>query len=86
MSKYKPLWKHLQDDGNPLLEFIFDEIKEIVGLDIDHTFSTYRNEVRQFGYQVVKFSVRKKRITFLKSDWISRLVNYPFWHNPFSLG
>jgi hypothetical protein len=86
MSKYKPLWKHLQDDGSPLLEFTFEEIKETVGLDIDHTFSNYRNEARQFGYQVAKFSMRKKRITFLKLDWISRLINYPFRHNPFSLG
>jgi hypothetical protein len=73
-------------DGSPLVKFTFEEIKEAVGLDIDHTFSTYRNEAVHFGYQVAKISMRRKYIIFLKLDWISRLTNYPFRHNPFSLG
>jgi hypothetical protein len=32
MSKYKPLWEHLQMDGSPIFRLTFEEIKDITGL------------------------------------------------------
>jgi hypothetical protein len=48
------------------LKLIFDEIKTILGFDIDHSFLTYKKEAGQFGYQVGKISLKEKHITFNK--------------------
>jgi hypothetical protein len=66
MSKYEPLWKYLQSDGSPSLSLTYDEIKAILGFDIDHSFLTYKKEAVQFGYQVGKISMKDKRVAFSK--------------------
>ena len=68
MSKYTPLWKHLQADGNPKLQLSFDDIKAILGFAIDHSFLTYKKEAAEFGYQVGKISLKEKHVTFSKLD------------------
>jgi hypothetical protein len=68
MSKYDNLWKHLQTDGSCTLKLSFEEIKNILGFDIDHSFLTYKKEASQFGYQVGKISMKEKHITFNKTD------------------
>jgi hypothetical protein len=70
MSKYEPLWKHLQVDGSQTLRITFEEIKTILGFEIDHSFLTYKKEAAQFGYQVGKISLKEKHVTF------SKLENY----------
>jgi hypothetical protein len=67
MSKYEPLWKHLKTNGSPTLELTFEEIKTILGFDIDHSFLAYKKEADQFGYQVGKISMKEKHITFDRS-------------------
>jgi hypothetical protein len=66
MSKYEQLWKYIQTDGSFILKLSFEEIKTIVGFDIDHSFLTYKKEAGQFGYQVGKISMKEKHITFNK--------------------
>jgi hypothetical protein len=66
MSKYEPLWKHLQTDGSQTLRLTFEEIKTVLGFPIDHSFLTYKKESLQFGYQVGKISMKEKHITFSK--------------------
>ena len=66
MSKYEPLWKHLQSDGNMTLKLTFDEIKDILGFDIDHSFLTYKKEALQFGYRVGKISLKEKNVIFIR--------------------
>jgi hypothetical protein len=68
MSKYDPLWKHLQKNGSPVLKLTFAEIKTILGFDIDHSFLTYKKEAVQFGYQVGKISLKEKYIIFNKNE------------------
>jgi hypothetical protein len=65
MSKYEQLWKYIQTDGSLPLRLSFEEIKTIVGFDIDH-FLTYKKEADQFGYQAGKISMKEKHITFNK--------------------
>ena len=67
MSKYEPRWKHLKTNGSPALKLTFEEIKTILGFDIDHSFLTYKKEAGQFGYQVGKISMKEKHITFNRS-------------------
>jgi hypothetical protein len=67
MSKYEPLWKYLQADGNEVIQLSFDEIKEILGFGIDHSFLNYKKELTEFGYEVGKVSLKEKCVTFHKT-------------------
>jgi hypothetical protein len=66
MSKYESLWQHLQNDGRNTLQLTFEEIKAIIGFDIDHSFLTYKKEVKEYGYEVGKISLKEKHLTFNK--------------------
>jgi hypothetical protein len=68
MSKYEKLWKYLKTDGSLTLKLSFEEIKTIIGFDIDHSFLTYKKEAGQFGYTVGKISMKEKHIIFSKID------------------
>ena len=67
MSKYEPLWKYLQANGRDTLKLTFDEIKAILGFDIDHSFLNAKKEAVQFGYEVGKISLKEKHVTFTKA-------------------
>ncbi len=66
MSKYDPLWRHIQDDGRDTFRLTFDDIRAVLGFDIDHSFLTYKKEAAQFGYSVGKISLKEKHVTFNK--------------------
>jgi 23S rRNA G2445 N2-methylase RlmL len=68
MSKYEPLWKYLQADGNDTLKLAFEEIKAIIGFDIDHSFLAYKKEAVRYGYKVGKISMKEQRVTFQKLE------------------
>lgn len=38
MSKYNVLWEYIQKDGSDFLELIFEQIKNITDIPIDHSF------------------------------------------------
>ena len=42
MSKYDFLWAHIQQDGRAQFKLTFDEIAQIAGLPLDHSFLTYK--------------------------------------------
>jgi hypothetical protein len=66
MSKYDKLWEYLKADGRGALKLTFDDIKNILGFDIDHSFLTYKKEAGKFGYRAGKISLKEKHITFNK--------------------
>ena len=66
MSKYEPLWQYLDKDGRDTFKLTFDEIKDILGFKIDHSFLNYKKEAGQFGYQVGKISLKEECVTFIK--------------------
>jgi hypothetical protein len=66
MSKYDPLWEHLQANGSPTLRLTFEEIESILGFSIDHSFLTYKKEAAAYGYQVGKISMKERHVTFQK--------------------
>jgi hypothetical protein len=68
MSKYDPLWKHLQTDGSQTLRLTFEEIKAVLGFSIDHSFLTYKKEAAEYGYQVGKISMKEQHVTFQKLE------------------
>ena len=76
MSKYRRLWEHLQMDGSAILRLTFEELKDILGFELDHSFLTYKKESVRFGYQVFTISMRKKHVIFLKCGWTGQLMSF----------
>lgn len=68
MSKYNPLWEHLQKDGSPILKLSFAEIRAILGFEMDHSFLTYKKELTAYGYQVGKISLKEQSVLFHKLE------------------
>jgi len=66
MSKHEPLWKHLQAEGSDTINLTYDEIKAILGFDIDHTFLNVKKEAVEFGYTVGKISMKENTVMFEK--------------------
>ena len=66
MSKYNFLWKHIEKNGKQSFKLSFDEIKNIAGIAIDHSFLNYKKELLQYGYEVKKISLKDKTVFFQK--------------------
>jgi len=66
MSKYEPLWKYLEENKKDSYKLSYEEIKDILGFDIDHSFLTYKKESREYGYEVGKISMKEKTVMFNK--------------------
>lgn len=66
MSKYEPLWKYLKENNQDNYKISYEEIKNILGFEIDHAFLTYKKEVKEYGYEVGKISMKEKTIIFNK--------------------
>lgn len=80
LSKYEPLWKYLENHGDRQIRLSFDEIKSILGFDINHSFLTYKKESVQFGYQVGKISLKKKHVDFSKLEQSGHLEIWSIYH------
>ncbi len=66
MSKYAPLWKYLKTNNKKTYKLSYEEIKNILGFDIDHSFVTYKKELKEYGYEVKKISIKEKIVIFNK--------------------
>lgn len=66
MSKYKLLWEYLKENKKENYQLSYEEIKNILGFDIDHSFLTYKKEAKEYGYEVRKISMKEKFIIFKK--------------------
>ena len=64
MSKYEPLWRHIQAASPSILTF--DEIEGICGFPIDHSFLNAKKELEAFGYKVGKISLKAKTVKIEK--------------------
>ena len=66
MSKYGPLWKFIKDNQKDSYKLTYEEIKDILGFEIDHSFLTYKKELINYGYEARKISMKEKVILFSK--------------------
>ena len=67
MSKYNALWEWIRENGTDSFKLTFDEIGQIAGVPIDHSFLSSKKELMGYGYQVVKISLREQTVLFQKS-------------------
>lgn len=66
MSKYEPLWRYLKENKKDSYKLSYEEIKNILGFDIDHSFLIYKKESKEYGYEVGKISLKEKTVIFNK--------------------
>jgi len=64
MSKYDPLWEHVASRGERSCTLTFDDVANIIGFRIDHSFLNYKKELLHYGYQVGKISLKNETVTF----------------------
>ena len=67
MSKYEPLWKYLEDNNKEKYILSYEEIKNILGFEINHSFLTYKKEAKEYGYEVGKISMKERTVIFNRS-------------------
>ena len=67
MSKYDALWAYVSNSGQQTLTMTFEQIAEVAGVAIDHSFFTYKKELVAYGYKVGKISLKQKVIRFDKT-------------------
>ncbi len=66
MSKYEPLWNYIKENNQDNYKLSYEEIKNILGFEIDHSFLTYKKELQAYGYEISKISMKEKNISFIK--------------------
>lgn len=66
MSKYNSLWTYVQKNKSQTFKLTFEEIQEIAGIPIDHSFLNCKKELTEYGYQVGKISMKEQTVTFNK--------------------
>ncbi len=66
MSKYEKLWQFLQEENQEKYKLSYEQIKGILGFEIDHSFLTYKKEAKEYGYEVLKISMKEKVVYFEK--------------------
>ena len=60
MSKYQALWEYVREKECKSLKLTFDEIADIVGIPLDHSFLNYKKELTEYGWQVGKISMKEQ--------------------------
>lgn len=68
MSKFNSLWEYVQKNGSQSFKLTFEEIQNIAGLPIDHSFLKCKKELTEYGYQVGKISMKEETVMFNKVE------------------
>lgn len=66
MSKYEPLWLYLNENNQDRYNLSYEEIKNILGFKLDHSFLTFKKELLEYGYEVKKISLKEKYVIIEK--------------------
>ena len=68
MSKYEPLWKYIKENKKDEIKLTYEEIRSVLGFNIDHSFLKYKKELLEYGYEVVKISIKEKYVLIHKIE------------------
>ncbi len=58
----------MQKSEKKSFRLTFEEIQEIAGIPIDHSFLKYKKELADYGWQAGKISMKEKTVLFHKTD------------------
>ena len=67
MSKYQPLWEHIQTIDAEKLSLSYEELQSILGFPIDHSFLNYKKELLAYGWNMKKISMKEETVRFERS-------------------
>ena len=68
MSKYEPLWRYIKDNKKEEYKLTYEEIRSILGFDLDHSFLKYKKELLEYGYEITKISIKEKFVLIHKIE------------------
>ena len=68
MSKYENLWKYIKENEKEEYKLSYEEIRNILGFDLDHSFLKYKKELLEYGYEVGKISIKEKYVLIHKIE------------------
>lgn len=66
MSKYQPLWEYMHKQVDDQVDLSFEEINDVLGFTLDHSFLNFKKELEGYGYRVKKIFLKDKKVTFEK--------------------
>ena len=67
MSKYHLLWQYIAGREEDEFTLTFEQMEEIAGIPMDHSFLKYKKELTEFGWKTGKISMKNRTVTF---EWI----------------
>ena len=67
MSKYRTLWEYISKYDKDKMILTYEEIDDILGFGIDHSFLTFKKELLEYGFLVGKISMKNQTVEFIKS-------------------
>lgn len=67
MSKYDKLWDYIKEQNKQEMILTYEQIKDIAGIPLDHSFLKYKKELLEFGFCVGKISMKNETVNFIKS-------------------
>ena len=68
MSKYEPLWKYIKYNKKEEYKLTYEEIRSVLGFNIDHSFLKYKKELLEYGYEITKISIKDKYVLIHKIE------------------
>ena len=68
MSKYNALWEYVRNNESNPFKLTFEEIEQITGIPMDHSFLKYKKELMEYGWQVGKISMKEQTVVFQRMD------------------
>ena len=53
--------KYIKDNNKDKYKLSYEEIKNILGFEIDHSFLTCKKQLKEYGFEVSKISMKEKK-------------------------
>ena len=64
--KYDKLWVYIENED--VREITFEKIEEILGFKIDHAFLNEKKNLKKYGYEISKISLKEKIVYVRRID------------------
>ena len=68
MSKYDALWEFVRGRAGDRAQLSFDEIRAVLGFEIDHSFLNFKKELIPYGWRVGKISLKGRTVEFIRVE------------------
>ena len=59
---------YVRNNESNTFKLTFEEIEQITGIPMDHSFLKYKKELMEYGWQVGKISMKEQTVVFQRMD------------------